>query len=44
MQYSTIVTTIKNDKEIVFFLREGDVFSLENIVDVEIYHVEIKSE
>lgn len=38
MEYSNIITIVRKDKEIVICLREGETLSLENIVDVEIYH------
>jgi hypothetical protein len=38
MEYNTIVTIQRKDKIIIFFLREGEDLSSENIVDVEIVH------
>ena len=36
MKYTTIITILRENKNIVFFLN-SEIFSLENIIDVEVY-------
>lgn len=36
MEYKTIIVIHRKNKEIIFFLREGETFDIHNIVDVDI--------